>query len=207
MSAKNHTTKKKTFESAIDGIRCASRRIYAALGSCCLTDDALSAYGLQTNDVVYFTCDGDLRQDELGIVVARSKGTKTILIFACFLIIEGKRYCVRINHTECLELHYQADELRVAGRVVLAERDGQPIRFNQPEGAAQPAATLTQPVAKPRTDRARTQRIEHLRQQLRRLKDEGECHNESGVYRLEREIYDLEHETDADVWPDVIGDR
>jgi hypothetical protein len=49
-------------------------------------------------------------------------------------------------------------------------------------------------------------RIEELRERLRNLRDEGEAWNESGVFQLEREIYDLEHAdtTPADEWPDVI---
>jgi hypothetical protein len=49
-------------------------------------------------------------------------------------------------------------------------------------------------------------RLSSLRSALRLLRDEGEAHNESGAFRLEREIYDLEHadRTPADEWPDVI---
>ncbi|HEX7318652.1 MAG TPA: hypothetical protein VF297_32385 [Pyrinomonadaceae bacterium] len=45
-------------------------------------------------------------------------------------------------------------------------------------------------------------RIEELRERLRELKDEGEAHNESGIFKLEREIYDLEHPEEASDWND-----
>jgi hypothetical protein len=49
-------------------------------------------------------------------------------------------------------------------------------------------------------------RLRSLRNALRLLREEGEAHNESGVFRLEREIYDLEHAdtTPADDWPEWI---
>jgi hypothetical protein len=49
--------------------------------------------------------------------------------------------------------------------------------------------------------------LDSLRAQLRSLEEEGEAHNESGIFRLERMIYDLERQTDSDEWPEVIGDE
>lgn len=50
------------------------------------------------------------------------------------------------------------------------------------------------------------QRLSELRMRLQRLKDEGEAHNESGMFRLEKEIFDLEHSKvdDGDEWPKYI---
>jgi hypothetical protein len=46
------------------------------------------------------------------------------------------------------------------------------------------------------------ERISELRSHLQALKDEGEAHNESGVFKLERAIYDLERSAPDDEWPD-----
>jgi len=43
-------------------------------------------------------------------------------------------------------------------------------------------------------------RVDELRERLRELEAEGEAHNESAVFKLRREIYDLEHP--ADDWND-----
>lgn len=51
--------------------------------------------------------------------------------------------------------------------------------------------------------------LENLHDRLRRLLDEGEAHNESGVFRLRREIYDLERAAEVpsdDEWPEFIGE-
>jgi hypothetical protein len=47
-------------------------------------------------------------------------------------------------------------------------------------------------------------RIDELRKRRSELLDEAEAHNESGVFRLEREIYDLERHGDPAEWPDTI---
>lgn len=49
-------------------------------------------------------------------------------------------------------------------------------------------------------------RIEELRDRQRKLLDEGEAWNESGRFRIAREIFDLEHAepTPSDEWPDWI---
>lgn len=47
-------------------------------------------------------------------------------------------------------------------------------------------------------------RVEELRERLRELRNEGEAHNESGIFKLEREIYDLERGAKAGDWPDWI---
>jgi hypothetical protein len=51
-------------------------------------------------------------------------------------------------------------------------------------------------------------RITERRRRLQELLDEGEAHNESNIFRLEREIYDLEHPTDDDdiLSAEVIGE-
>ncbi len=61
----------------------------------------------------------------------------------------------------------------------------------------------------PRVDEDGSGRIAELRDRLRELKDEGEAHNESAQFRLEREIYDLEHAdtTSAEGWPEYIGEE
>lgn len=51
-----------------------------------------------------------------------------------------------------------------------------------------------------------SERVEELRERLRELRDEGEAHNESAIFKLEREIYDLEHKsaTPDEEWPEYI---
>jgi hypothetical protein len=47
------------------------------------------------------------------------------------------------------------------------------------------------------------ERLEELRERLHDLEEEGEAHNEAGVFKLRREIYDLEHPEEArDDWND-----
>jgi hypothetical protein len=57
------------------------------------------------------------------------------------------------------------------------------------------------------TGSGREARVKYLKSRLGNLQDEGESWNESGVFRLKREIYDLERKLGADEWPEVIGDE
>jgi len=71
-------------------------------------------------------------------------------------------------------------------------------------GDAPPKAKPKETDDKPKTDETKTAHIEQLQQQITDLLNEGEAHNESGVFRLRREIYDLEHSSTEGVWPDLI---
>jgi hypothetical protein len=92
---------------------------------------------------------------------------------------------------------YKPGEVKIVGRVVHVERKGaivlrlRPIREEAHGGGAS---------ADPKT----AARTEQLREQIRRLLDEGEAHNESGVYRLRRELYELENGGSLDEWPGWI---
>lgn len=91
------------------------------------------------------------------------------------------------------------------GRVVGVERDGRPVETALPirpydEREKPTPARLTssprgarKPIKKPKMDG----RVEEMRARLRNLLDEGEAHNESGIFKLEREIYDLERAGDG----------
>jgi hypothetical protein len=55
-----------------------------------------------------------------------------------------------------------------------------------------------------REARERRIRIDSLRASLRKLDEEGEAHDESERFRIEREIYGLANSPPADEWPDWI---
>lgn len=79
------------------------------------------------------------------------------------------------------------------------------IKTSLQEGNAQPAeppASTERPTERPKHGNAA--RIEALHLRIRHLKDAGEAHSESGIFRLEREIYDLEQQANGDEWSDEI---
>lgn len=63
-----------------------------------------------------------------------------------------------------------------------------------PRGASTSAARLR-----------REAQVSALRARLERLEHRGDLTNSTARFKLEKQIYDLEHGPDADEWPDIIG--
>lgn len=57
------------------------------------------------------------------------------------------------------------------------------------------------------TDEEKKQKIARLRARLRALDTADDITNCSARFRLEKQIYDLEHKLGDDEWPEVIGDE
>jgi hypothetical protein len=104
------------------------------------------------------------------------------------------------------------------GRVVGAERDGKAVDttlpilrpYDEREEATMSLADVPWPENKtpPRTQESKPEdsRLSELRARLAALDEEDEqILRGTERFRLEKEIYDLEHEQDIDEWPDVIG--
>jgi hypothetical protein len=170
-------------------------------------DDSLSDIGVQIGDVAVAVITSDIESGDLVFYVTK----KASYVGRYYPAPDGR---VRL---EPLSDEYETDtfgagEGKAVARVLHFERDGQIVEIKmalRPIRQSNDAPTISKRQKKQTSTEVRHNQaeIEKLQRQLDKLTDEGEAHNESGMFRLERRIYDLKRESGRDEWPEVIGDE
>lgn len=91
---------------------------------------------------------------------------------------------------------------KVDGDYYLLSRRHPPLYYKHLQSIRR-VLEIVLPEKKGRDNKGRDKRLKQLRDRLDRL-DKDDITNCSTQFKLEKQIYDLEHEPDAEEWPDVI---
>lgn len=129
----------------------------------------------------------------------------------CTVLVEGQaslQYYYRKGSQVRLESYreprisvtYDVSDVKVEAVVMRIDR----VMWEHGARKRRNAQTEAQPAKRKRRGNNSAE-IARLQKHLDALRDEGEAHNDSGMFRLERRIYDLTREATRDEWPDVIG--
>jgi hypothetical protein len=114
---------------------------------------------------------------------------------------KGNRVRLASYREPCISVTFVASDVKVEAVVLRIDH------VVWEHGVRKRRATAERPLPAKRQRRVNNSaEIARLQRQLDALRDEGEAWNESGMFRLERRIYDLMREATRDEWPDMIGE-
>lgn len=156
-----------------------------------IENNSKSPIGTKKDDVFRFTLDGKVRDGDF--VCYYIKKREVFRVDFLWEQEDGTYWFTTEPEYEHDGWEYQPDEIIIIGYVVRVERGGLPVRLtvplrglpyaDEPEVEIDPnAATLA-----------------HLKSKLDRLKGEADITNETAIFRLEKQIFDLEHPLDDSI--------